>query len=121
MGENFYPSQKANPIRDNTILNFVSHRAPSKTKQKRPRSRLLSNHLLTKGSSNETDCIKSTFEEKDGQLARVVKIKTLVGLAGHFKTETFAHNAMERVSILSIHLFFHEFASHLHIKISVSY
>ena len=52
----------------------------------------------------------SAFEKEDGELARVVEVEGLVGLAGYLETKALAHNAVERVSILPIHLFLHQFA-----------
>ena len=53
----------------------------------------------------------SALEQEHSQLAWVVQVETLIGLAGDFKAKAFAHHAVERLSILSIHLFFHDFAS----------
>ena len=59
---------------------------------------------------------RSALEQEHGQLAWVVQVETLIGLAGDFKAEAFAHNTVERLSILSIHLFFHDFASLLKVE-----
>ena len=56
---------------------------------------------------------QSEFEEKHGKFSRIVEIQTLVGLSCHFERESLAHHAVERVTILSIHLFFNDLACSL--------
>ena len=53
---------------------------------------------------------RSALEEKHRKLAGVVQIQTLVRLSRHFEREAFTHDAVERVAVLAVHLFLHNFA-----------
>ena len=56
---------------------------------------------------------RSAFEKEDGQLARVVEVETLIGLAGDLETKAFAHDAVEGVAVLTVHLVLDELARSL--------
>ena len=55
----------------------------------------------------------STLKEKHSQFTRVEDVERVIGLTCDLKAEALAHDAVEAVTILSIHLFFHNLASHL--------
>ena len=54
--------------------------------------------------------LTSALEKQHRKFAWVVQIETLIGLTSDLEAEAFAHDAVERLSVLSIHLFFHDFA-----------
>ena len=54
--------------------------------------------------------LSSALEKQHRKFAWVVQIETLIGLTSDLEAEAFAHDAVERLSVLSIHLFFHDFA-----------
>ena len=62
----------------------------------------------------------SAFEKKDGKLSRVVQVEGLIGLARHFETKSFTHHAVERVSVLSVHLLLNQFAGRLNTVIKLN-
>lgn len=55
----------------------------------------------------------STFEKQHCELARVVQVEGLIGLAGDLEAEAFTHDAVERLAVLAVHLLFHDFAGKL--------
>ena len=55
----------------------------------------------------------STLKQEHSKLARVEDVERVIGLTCDLEAEAFTHDAVEAVSILPIHLFFHNLASHL--------
>ena len=46
---------------------------------------------------------RSTLEEQDGDLTRVVNVQRRLGLASHFEGETLAHDAVPVRTKLAVH------------------